>query len=354
VKQLPETISQPASALVHALRTETLTGHDLDTLLAGEIDGLAARCAAPGTAHGPWLAGTVSGASDRHAWALVVRDDDDVLKAAVVLLDDVDAGTGVVTLAGSAMGHRSAILADSGPAASLLGLAFAEAVGQREGPVRVHLGPVDSGAPWLAEFVDMISGAEMVTADPIPGIRRGESPDAVDYLSAAMRRTLRKAENRAATDRTQLDARITADEQEIAELLPLVEELHRERDHAQGRRSELDDCAGRRMWRARLSNLARHQSLELATLRIDGELAAHVLALAELTEYRIIEGTLATRFARYAPGRVLEAAVLQRVLDDPIFDRLDWMTSIASERLLAANDAQPVCHVRLDLPGSRA
>jgi CelD/BcsL family acetyltransferase involved in cellulose biosynthesis len=322
-------------------------------LLEGEIDALAGRCGAPATACGPWLSGTVAATSERHAWAVVVRGSDDELKAAVVLLDDVEAGTDVVTLAGSAMGHRSAILADSASAASLLGHAFAEAVRGRGRPVRVQLGPVDSDGRWLPEFTQMIAAAELVPVDAIPGVRREASANAADYLTSTMRRTLRKAENRATSDKRHLKARITTDEQEIAKLLPLIEELHRERDHAQGRRSELDDVEGLRIWRARITNLARHQVLELATLRIDGELAAHVLGIAELTAYRIVEGTLATRFARYAPGRVLEAAVLQRMLDDPIVDRLDWMTSVASERLLAANDAQPVSLVRVDLPADR-
>ena len=345
------TMSQPASALAGALRVQLLSGPDLRAFVEGELDALAARCGAPATAGGPWLSGTVAAADGRRAWAVVVKGADDEVRAAVVLLDEAEHGTDVVTLAGSAMGHRSAILADSASAASLLGHAFAEAVRGRGRPVRVQLGPVDSDGRWLAEFTEMITGAELVAVDAIPGVRRLASADAADYLSSAMRRTLRKAENRATSDKRHLKARITTDEREIAKLLPQVEELHRERDHAQGRRSELDDAEGRRIWRARLTNLARHQLLELATLRIDGELAAHVLGIAELTEYRIVEGTLATRFARYAPGRVLEAAVLQRVLDDPIVDRLDWMTSVASERLLAFNDAQPVSLVRLDLAG---
>ena len=65
----------------------------------------------------------------------------------------------------------------------------------------------------------------------------------------------------------------------------------------------------------------------------------------------ILEGNLATRWARYAPGRVLESAVLQRVLDDRAMDYLDWMSAVASEHLLAANDVQPVSMVRVDYPG---
>jgi hypothetical protein len=60
----------------------------------------------------------------------------------------------------------------------------------------------------------------------------------------------------------------------------------------------------------------------------------------------VLEGHLVTEYARYAPGRVLEAAVLARVLDDMRFESLDWMTSVAAETLLATNAADPMVVVR--------
>ena len=60
----------------------------------------------------------------------------------------------------------------------------------------------------------------------------------------------------------------------------------------------------------------------------------------------MLEGHLATHWSRYAPGRVLEAAVLQRVLDDEAYDTFDWMTSVASETLLATTGVDPVVVVR--------
>lgn len=39
---------------------------------------------------------------------------------------------------------------------------------------------------------------------------------------------------------------------------------------------------------------------------------------------------------------MLEAAVVRRVLDDPILDVVDWMTGVAQRTLLAANDSEPL------------
>ena len=335
------------------LRSATIAGPELSALLADEYDELALRCRAPVTACGPWLAATVSGVDERQLWAAVVRDSDEVLRACVILLEAESAGVPLVSLAGSAMGFRSAVLADGAAAAALLGHEFGESLQARSGAVDVELGPIDSDTPWVAEFAATVPGAEVVPIDPIPSVRRLGSCDIQQYLSASMMRTLRKAANRAETDRKRLFVRITRELDEIIDMLPELEQVHRERDHAKGRRSELDDAIGRRIWAARIVALATERTLELATLHIDGDLAAHVLAIVEPPAYRVLEGNLATRWARYAPGRVLEAAILQRALDEPSIDYLDWMSAAAAEHLLAANDVQPVSVIRVNYPSGR-
>ncbi len=328
------------------LRSAVITGSALLELLRNEYDLLADRCDATATAGGAWLTATVSMARGQNPWAVVVRDSDDVLRACIVVLEADDAGVALVTLAGSAMGFRSSILADSASAAALLGHSFAEMLQARDRDIRVELGPVDDETPWLEDFVATAAGAEAVPTDPIPSVRRLGGSDLHEYLGSSMLRTLRKAANRAATDHKQVFVRITGDGDEILNLLPELERVHRERDHTQGRRSDLDDVVGRAIWRARLVALAAEDILELATLHIDGDLAAHVLAIVEPPGYRVLEGNLATRWARYAPGRVLEAAVLRRALEEPSIDFLDWMSSVASSALLVANDAQPVSVLR--------
>ena len=93
-----------------------------------------------------------------------------------------------------------------------------------------------------------------------------------------------------------------------------------------------------------MRRLLEHRSLELATLVVDGELAAYVLGIPDGGWYRVLDGRIDDALARYAPGRLLEAAVVERALARG--DRgVDWMTSIAPEALLAANSAHPVVAV---------
>jgi Acetyltransferase (GNAT) domain len=344
---------KPFSALVTALprqlapmRTDVLRGGALERMIHDELDQLASRCAAPATARGTWLTATVRAVPEPDPWGVVVRDAEGEARAAAVLLDGRDGEREVVALAGSATGHRSAVLAESAPAAALLGHAVAEVLVARGKPTTVVLGPVDGTTPWLAEFAATIPGGEVAEVAAVPAIRRAASADANDYLSASMRRMLRKAANRLRADGHTPTVRFTGDFAEIVALLPALQDVHRARSHGQGRASELDDPVGRRIWNSRIVALAEDGLLEVATIAIAGRIAAQVIALVEPTSYGVLEGFMVSDFSRYAAGRVLETAVLQRFLDDPAKDRLDWMTSVAPESLLAANEEQRVSVVR--------
>ena len=129
-------------------------------------------------------------------------------------------------------------------------------------------------------------------------------------------------------------------------MLPLLESISRDRDHAGGRPSPLDDPDRRRLWQRRVLALAAGGDLRLATLRLNGELAAYVLGIEDGSAYRVLEGRYVARWARYAPGPLLEAAVLDGVVAAARFDSFDWMTAVAPETLLAANDVDPLVVVR--------
>jgi CelD/BcsL family acetyltransferase involved in cellulose biosynthesis len=120
-----------------------------------------------------------------------------------------------------------------------------------------------------------------------------------------------------------------------------MERIYRDRDEQHGLASLVNGSDGLTGWRARIRRLLEHRCLELATLGVDGSLAAYVLGLVDGPWYRLLDGRMDSAFARYAPGRVLEAAVLERALAGGAVG-VDWMTSVAPETLLAANTEQPV------------
>jgi Acetyltransferase (GNAT) domain len=328
----------------------------LDRLRAhrGEIEALAQRCGAPVTARSSWILS--SALSRSQPWAVLVRDPSGFLRAAAVLVEvrGAERDSQIVTFAGCDLGHRGAVLADDRLWARRLGIGLSRTLPARTSGWAVELGPIDANSVPLIGFSAGFPQLVKMDSDPIPMIRREPGLDqALDYLAPAMRRTLRKATNRLTTDGYSLDVRFTRSHGEIQRLMPALEESHRNRDHDRGRTSDLDDEDGLHTWRARLTDLALDGLLEVATARIDGALAAHVVGVRDDATYRVLEGHYVTAWGRYAPGRLLEAAVVQRMLDEPNMIALDWMTSVAPESLLATNASAPMVVLRAGL-GRRA
>jgi hypothetical protein len=87
--------------------------------------------------------------------------------------------------------------------------------------------------------------------------------------------------------------------------------------------------------------------LELATLSIDGEFAAHTLSICDGDIYRVLEGRFVSKWARYSPGRLLEAHIVDQALNEQAVPVVDWMTATATEKLLATNDADPMVYLHL-------
>lgn len=328
-------------------RVEVLRGRRELQRHVREIESLAQRCGAPATARMVWVMASLEAAPDQAGWAVVVRDADDVVCAAVLLLDLRAGAIDLVTLAGTAVGQRGALLAQDLDHAELLGRAVGNVLLARGRHPYVDLGMLPAGDPRVEAFALGLPGARVQAEAPIPVIDVEGHDDVTDFLSHNMRRQMRKATNRIETDGLKLTVALTCDAHEILHQLSELADHHRGRDHAHGRASHLDDIPGRLMWESRVRGLAEAGVLEMATLLLDGELAAYTFGILDPPSYRLLEGRFVSQWSRYSPGRILEAAVVQRVLDDPTLLQLDWMSAVADEKLLAANAANPVVAIRV-------
>lgn len=325
--------------------TETLVGARAMREFEPEFCEWASRRALPTTAKPTWLIPTFTSTGAK-PWAIVARGNDGGMHGLLVLVDEqLDSGV-TTSLAGTDQGNRGVLLTDTPESAEDLGAGLFETARGHLARPRMLLGPFDADDPRVHAFASAVPGAQLIAADPIPVIRQGPD-DANGYLSGGMRRSLRKARNRLARDGLDIAVRYTTNAAEIQEWVPALEECHRTRDHVHGRLSDLDDFRARQLWLARLQQLSAAGELELATLHIDGRFAAYVLGALDHPNYRVVEGRFVTNWSQYSPGRLLEAAVLQRVLDDGRFHTLDWMTAVASEKLLATNHADPVLMVHV-------
>jgi hypothetical protein len=316
--------------------------------LEAELTALANGCLAPLTARPAWLLAAASVSSRLDPWALLARDASGAPVGAVVLFDHVEQGrTLFTTLGGTDGGHRGAILTRDPAVAHALGRAWNGARAEQHRPPPVMLGPLPAADPVVEAFSAGLSGSRVEPDDSIPVIGRDPGCEPAEYLAAGMRRSLRKATNRLARDGRVAVPTFTRDGAEILRLLPQLEQVYRHRDHVHGRSSDLDDAVGHQTWRNRVRDLAADGVLELATLSIDGELAAYALGVDDGPVYRLMEGRFVTGWARYSPGRLLEALVVSRALADAPVTTFDWMTALAPESLLGRNDADPMVLIRL-------
>jgi hypothetical protein len=295
----------------------------------------------PVTARWPWASVCVVDPLPGHTpWLLALQLHDDLVGAAM-LVDDHTGSVRRTTLAGTAEGHRGALLAVNDTVAVGLGAALGDALMTQLREFTV--GPVRPGAAVDA-LVEHLPVGLVVDDAAVPVVRKSAALGS--GMSRGMVRTLRKAQNRMAADQIRSEIVVSDDRHVITGMLPLLESISRDRDYAGGRPSPLDDLDLRRRWERRVRALAGERALRLATLLLDGELAAYLFGIVDGTTYRVLEGRYVATWARYAPGRVLEAAVLDDVMSSAQFETFDWMTTIAPESLLATNDVDPYIVIR--------
>ena len=189
-------------------------------------------------------------------------------------------------------------------------------------------------AAWLA---GQLPAGRVVPASPVPGI--GFTQDEV-ALAHGIRRGLDRSGHRIRRHGLAETIRFERSPARLAALRDEIEAVHRARDHDAGRPSDLDDDAGTAFWRSVYDLHAGRGELEVATLRLDGYLAAYVVALTDGRAYRVFDGRFAPAWRPYSPGRRLEAAVLDHARRG-LYLVLDWMSSVAPEKLVARTHEEP-------------
>jgi Acetyltransferase (GNAT) domain len=331
------------------LHVEVLDGLAEIKLASSALQSLAVRCDAPVTACLPWTLASaesaIAGGLANHVWALVLSDEDGAACAAAVLLETWASAGPTLRLAGAEGGYRTAMLAVDGDAAAALTEALLAKLADRGASFALAIGPVDQLDPIVERMSIALPDWALDGSSEIPVVRHTGLPEATEYLSPSVRRTLRKVRNRLRTDGVDSQVTFTRERHRILRLLPAMAMAYRDRDEAHGLGFD-DEAPGWGLFAARVKALAGQGGMEVATLTFDGELAAYVVGFDDGHAYRVMDGRFVSSWARYSPGRLLETAVLQRMIDDPTKSTLDWMTSIAPESLLVANHVERVVTMR--------
>lgn len=313
--------------------------------LAPSLKSLCAAVGAPVTSHPAWLlAWAAAAGSAAQPWTLLAWKGGQLAGAAMLATRGTEAGLLVSTV----RPHSDDVVvfpALSDEAAWALAQAVSQHLEAERGPWRLELAQVSTDDRLAGRLSELLPGAHVGGGRAVPRVAFGRSRDPNAYLSKSTRTALRRARARLLAAGVAGQLEIVDQAPAIISLLPQIEAIHVERDHDQGRVSDLDDPANRSFWREVIATFARASRLKLFVLRIEADIAAYAVVLLDGSAHRVFDGRLAPRWASFAPGRLVEAAVLEHALAMPPVRELDWMSSVAPGSLLAMTDARPTLRI---------
>ncbi len=317
----------------------------VDPLFSLEVDlaELQAVAKTPVTSRFAWWCAAIDADPDATPMVFSRARPSGALDAAgFMMLREADGGT-TRWLTGGRPGSDDAweIAARSARAKRDLAEELADEFGTWERPWRLQLTAVREVDAGLDVLVGHLPNARLLPSPAVPRVRFHTDASAPALLRTSVREGLVRSARRIARDGLCEELRFERRRIPLLAMQADLEEAHRARDHDAGRRSDLDDEASCRFWHSVYRYHAVRDELEVATLHLDGHLAAYVIAFVDTPVYRVFDGRFVPSWRRYSPGRRLEAAVLERAFRDASVHELDWMSSIAPDRLIAANGAEP-------------
>jgi CelD/BcsL family acetyltransferase involved in cellulose biosynthesis len=169
-----------------------------------------------------------------------------------------------------------------------------------------------------------------------------------DYVSKSTRQAVRTARNRAARAGLTIDVRWRQAWTDVEPMLPRILDIRRQRDEQLDRPAEPPWKAA--FWRRVIELHASTGELEVATLDLDGELAAYIVAFLDGPTYRIWDTRFSPNFAFYSPGRVLAFEALRRAITMPRFTEVDWMRGDDPYKRLLTNSRTEYSRIELANP----
>jgi CelD/BcsL family acetyltransferase involved in cellulose biosynthesis len=161
------------------------------------------------------------------------------------------------------------------------------------------------------------------------------------HMSAKARRAARRGMARLAEAGVHVRVDRVSDPGGVRELLPEIVALHRARDHALGRRSDLDRASRRAFYVSVVRELADAGQLDVWTLRLDDALGAFVVGVRDGGSYRALDARIADLWPSASPGQVLRTEMITALLADPAVSELDWMRGELRHKMQDATHVVP-------------
>jgi diguanylate cyclase (GGDEF)-like protein len=321
---------------------------------ASEIEEIDNELHVPVMASWPWLRHWCESFSDWTPYMIGVRrKTGGRLVGCTFLARREHAGETVLVAMGTNSSLCTVLRAVDNDASSALAEAIAAFVADIPGAWSLEIEQVHELDPTLLRLSEVLENSQILPEMRVPRVVFPADNQVDLVLSSGMRKQLRRATARIDANGVTSCVAFDRGPTITPALIDEVEAVHISRDRFARRNSDIDLPTERAFWRTIVEGRQPGCEVEIGSLRLDGQLAAYVVALLDRRTYRVFDGRMDTKFADYSPGRLVEAAALDRALKDPRFTVLDWMSGVAAEKLLTANAAEGrarlVASSRMDL-----
>jgi CelD/BcsL family acetyltransferase involved in cellulose biosynthesis len=165
------------------------------------------------------------------------------------------------------------------------------------------------------------------------------------HLSAKGRRAARRGRARLEEAGVRVDVARIGDPAGVRALLPEIVALHRARDRAVGRRSDLDRLPRRAFYVNVVRQLADEGLLDVWVLRLDGALGAFVIGVRDHTSCRALDARIADLWPSASPGQLLRTEMITALLAEPGLAELDWLRGELRHKMQDATHVVPTEHL---------
>lgn len=182
-----------------------------------------------------------------------------------------------------------------------------------------QLAPED---PALAALVRLLPDAVVSPGAPMPRI---EGVGTSYRVKRDRRRKATGAFNAAGRDGLRAEKIVLDDLAGLERWLPDLVEVRRTRDHASGRRSQLDDPGVLAFHTCVVRGAVAAGAGVVHVMLVEGEVAGFVTVLVDGDAHRLLDGRVADRWLAYRGGTVCDIEAVLRAQDDPQVHTFDWL-----------------------------
>ncbi|WP_436699582.1 GNAT family N-acetyltransferase [Nocardioides sp. BYT-33-1] len=249
-------------------------------------------------------------------------EEDGAVAGAVALSRSRRRGIWRIELLGGELNDYGQLHYEHPAAATALAAALADWVEREHAVWSLELAQLAADDLVLPALVARLPRARVVPGPPIPQIRGIGTTYAV---SRNRRRKANNALNRIAADGRRAEQLVVRDPAQLERWLPVVIDVRRQRDHACGRRSHLDDPGVRAFHESFVRDLCATGSLTLDLLLVDGLVAGYGMVVAESGVHRVFDGRVADGLEHYRGAVVCDLAATARAAADPTVTTFDWL-----------------------------